>query len=229
MNDSKDRIELVITATREIGHGPATYLSHIAGQANCVCKFASQLSSLFSRVVITFPRDRIDSEAGLTVVNFERVNFVGVNPNVKGALVSALWATQLISEETPFAIFSGNARTKRSLSLEIKAFALSNSDGATVVANRESPEYAYVDFALDGSPIQLVEKRRASKTAALGLHFFRSKELFLLGANEALLNNDSVSGNFYVSAALNYILASGGTLDLISVDPESVTHDRYGA
>ena len=222
-------MELVITATREMGHGPSTYNHHVAGETDCVCRVASKLSSLFSKVVVTFPRERRYPESELTVISFDRVSFIGVNPNVKGALVSALWATQLISEGTPLAIFSGNARTKRSLSAEVEAFSNSSSDGATVVADRLSPEYAYIDFALDGSPIQLVEKSRVSKTAALGLHFFRSKELFLEGANEALLQNDSVSGNFYASPAHNYILASGRIMELIHVTPDSVTHERYGA
>ena len=147
---------------------------------------------------------------------------VTVNPNVAGALVSALLAMDGIPDEAPLVVAAGDSEIDGGITPFVDEFLKSGVDAGTIVFASTNPRWSYVLPGPGGLVRQVAEKRVIGPFATTGVFFFRRAQTFRRAAEWCLVNNARDRGLFYVSTALNYLVMEG-----LSVRYSEIPREKY--
>jgi NDP-sugar pyrophosphorylase family protein len=81
-------------------------------------------------------------------------------------------------------------------------------DGYVMTFPNTHPRWSYVREE-DGEVVAVAEKQPISRSATVGIYYFRRGASFISGAERMLVKNVSVSGEFYVSPVYNELILAG--------------------
>jgi hypothetical protein len=135
-----------------------------------------------------------------------------------GALTTAAFGLQDVSDSSPFLIIPSNSKIS---TLSIKYFREAMSRSAAlvgaVVFEGSDPLYSYARVDNTGQIVEIVEKEVSGSCALAGYYYFKDKELFARCVEWALVNNVQREGKFFLSPALNYFLANSMEITLYEI------------
>ena len=149
------------------------------------------------------------------------IEIVKVPSNVKGALVTALWATESCEEESEILIAAGDSEISIRLDNILHQFRDQSLHAGTVVFKSTNPRLSYILPGPDGSIRQVAEKRLIGPLATTGIFYFKSCALFRRAAEWCLVNDASLNGIFFVSTALNFLIAEGLRVKYVEIPQDS--------
>jgi dTDP-glucose pyrophosphorylase len=138
------------------------------------------------------------------------VNIVERYGKTSGGLCSALMALDSLNDDEPIVVMNMDELIDTNLQAIVDRFIATEVDAGIITFPSTHPRWCYAKTEEDGSVSALAEKRVVSKYALAGFYYFRNKEVFYKAAANAMLDGDSLDGNFYLSAAINQILLAGG-------------------
>lgn len=189
-------------------------LADIAGKPMIVQVVRDRESRLnISRFIFVIPSEleREFSLGSILQINSKvKVSVVERNGKTSGGLCSALMALDSLNDDEPIVIMNMDEIIDCDLQAIVDNFIASEVDAGVVTFPSSHPRWCYAKIAENGSVSALAEKRVVSKFALAGFYFFRNKKIFYNSASNAMLDGDSLENNFYLSAAINQILLSGG-------------------
>lgn len=81
-------------------------------------------------------------------------------------------------------------------------------DGYVMTFPNTHPRWSYVREE-EGQVVQVAEKQPISRSATVGIYYFRQGASFIAGAERMLVKNASVSGEFYVAPVYNELILEG--------------------
>ena len=145
---------------------------------------------------------RLNSEAPVTIV--ER------SGPTSGALCSVLLAIDEINLEEPLVILNSDEIINDDLYKVTNNFININTEGGIVTFNSSHPRWCFADLDENNNVTMCQEKKVLSNYALAGYYFFKTGSLFFQAAEKAMQNDDKVNNLFYLSAAINQIILSGG-------------------
>jgi dTDP-glucose pyrophosphorylase len=137
------------------------------------------------------------------------IKVVPTNPMNKGALVTALCALQDANPNAPLIIAAGDSALRCDMSNLFNRFLYSGHSAAAVTFQSFGSRWSYVALDLNGEVEEVQEKREISNLATTGTFFFRQASDFIGAAEWCLVNKAMTNGQFFTSAALNFIVSRG--------------------
>jgi hypothetical protein len=219
---------VVITAAGAQDHPEGFTANHARGNKHCACVVAESLEREPQKIVIIFAGEPGTPTSENRTSHGTLVESVYVSPRVRGALISALWATGRIPVDGPIVVMGGNAQFSGDLKPLVENFLASERDAGVLTFRGEKAGWSYIETDSDGVALEVHEKVQVGTTASTGIVMFRSIGTFIAAAEWALVNNAETRGNFYLSSTLNYLISQGREIELIPVDAGLYQHDIYG-
>jgi NDP-sugar pyrophosphorylase family protein len=126
-----------------------------------------------------------------------------------GALCSVLLAAdQLGSDDDELLVANADQYVDASIDSFLAAARAHMADGSMMVFPSTHPKWSYARVEA-GEVVEVAEKRPISPNATAGLYYFRSTRAFLQSAEQVILKNAAVSGQFYVCPVYNQYVLSG--------------------
>jgi dTDP-glucose pyrophosphorylase len=145
-------------------------------------------------------------------------SFSLVHSNLQGALVTALIASSFLPSKSPLVIAGGDSEISGGIHSLIESFLQEGFTAGTIVFESNDPRWSYIRTGKDGAVIQVSEKKVTGKLATTGVFFFDSVETFWASTKWCLVNNAQIGGNYFVSTALNSIIANGARVGYTEID-----------
>lgn len=99
---------------------------------------------------------------------------------------------------------------------------LPECDGYLEVFVGDGDHWSFVKTDSTGWVIETVEKRRISNLCSDGLYFFKRLGDFRMAFESALINNDSVRGEFYVAPLYNQLIQSGKSIAIEMIEKHQI-------
>jgi hypothetical protein len=151
-------------------------------------------------------------------------------PMTKGALCTALLASDSLDPGAPVVIAPGDSYFTQNVSNSISNLLELGIFAGTITLSSDSPDLSYLRVSRDGSIHEVLEKRTISNIATTGVFIFGSANDFLEAASWVIVNNMSIGGNFFTSAAMNHAILAGGKVASLSVEStgSEFIKPRYG-
>lgn len=97
-----------------------------------------------------------------------------------------------------------------------------NLDGNILCFRSSDPKWSYVEVR-DGLVRRVVEKEVISDIATVGIYYFKRGSDFVKAANQMILADDRVNGEFYTAPTYNYLVRDGKKVGITLID-ESQMH-----
>lgn len=84
-----------------------------------------------------------------------------------------------------------------------------NLDGNILCFRSSDPKWSYVRLDKSGYVKEVVEKKVISDIATVGIYYFKKGSYFVDAAEQMILANDKVNGEFYTAPCYNYMIREG--------------------
>jgi len=135
-------------------------------------------------------------------------SIVVLNQPTAGALCSVLLAADAMSgDDGELMVANADQFVDASVDSFLAAARAHEADGSMMVFPSTHPKWSYARVE-GGEVVEVAEKRPISSNATAGLYYFRSSHVFVRCAEQVILKNAAVGGQFYVCPVYNqYILA----------------------
>lgn len=189
------------------------------GQGSLLERVLRPYAAWGSRVHIGL--DRFENQTwmleGIIKENYGNVQTFDIPEDSPGALITALFCAEGLVPENPVFIVAGDSCIEGGLIEADAYFARASVAAGTIVFRSDNPRHSYVRLDSSGRVVGISEKVVVSELATAGIFYFQSLATFLEAAAWVLVNNARVAGNFYVSAALNHLVATGEGVGLLEI------------
>ncbi|CAN1486537.1 RfbA dTDP-glucose pyrophosphorylase [Microbacteriaceae bacterium] len=178
----------------------------------------------------------VDKSNFLVAVNREEANEWGVDSSIvslfptakivkvptraRGALASALMCADMLSGDDPLVIAAGDSMILGGVEQFVRTFHQKNLDAGTIVFESSGSRWSYIATDGKGQVVEVSEKLQVGNLATTGVFYFRQAKTFLLGAEWVLLNNAHLSGNFYVSSVMNFLIKEECSVGYSLIQPD---------
>ena len=146
----------------------------------------------------------------LQIVCGQNATIIERNGETQGALCSALLAYDVFNFDAPLIIANSDMVVASDLFEDYLTFETDQCSAGVWTFNSIHPRWSYIVPEEPGVVVQCFEKDVMSNIAIAGLYYFKEARLFIDSAENAILSDAHVDGNFYVSETLNQIILSGG-------------------
>jgi dTDP-glucose pyrophosphorylase len=169
--------------------------------------------------VVAINKDEADDWpiASMLDLEFPGIQISKVPGSAKGALISALMSAANLDEDEPVVIAAGDSFIRGGIQSHVRNFERMGASAATIVFRSQNPRWSYLATDNSGQVIQVAEKQVIGPLATTGVFFFRRSSDFLQAAQWCLVNSAHRNGTYYVSAALNHLLAAGHKISFAEI------------
>ena len=173
-----------------------------------------------SRFICVIPEELEKKWSLAKIISLEtnnKVDFYLRKENTSGSLCSALLASDLLKEED-LVVVNMDEILDTDLSEIVKNFKRMKYDAGLITFSGSHPRLSYA--LINGNNIVefCAEKMVISKNALTGFYYFSNKKLFIESCSNALLDDDSFEGNFYLSSAINQIILANKNVGSYKID-----------
>lgn len=156
-------------------------------------------------------------------------SFVLVSGNLKGALVSALVASEGLDLDSPLIVAGGDSEIAGGIQNIVTEFVDGNYAAGVIVFESAEPRWSYIKNSSHGMVIQVSEKKVIGKFATTGTFYFDSVDTFRASAKWCLVNNVQNNGNYFVSSALNFVISQGGRVSYRQIPATDYVNYRFAS
>lgn len=143
----------------------------------------------------------------------------------QGAACSTLLAIELIGTNDPLIIANGDQLFDISLDSYLQKFRAEDADAGCLYFDSVHPRWSYLRVE-NGQIVEAAEKRPLSRNAIAGFYYFSSGGYFVEAAKNMIRKDAHVSGQFYISPAMNEMVLENKRLCAYSV-PNEAYHTFY--
>jgi RpiB/LacA/LacB family sugar-phosphate isomerase len=144
------------------------------------------------------------------------ITIISVDHVTQGALETCLLAGAHIDNDTPLYIYTPDVY----FGPQFNPSCVGDADGFLLTFLANSPDHSYTDINSDGVASRVVEKEVISEHANVGLYYFKTGEMFLRYAWEAMEKKLMIKGEYYIAPIYNYMIRDG--LKVTACDTEKM-------
>ena len=162
--------------------------------------------------IIIILREEEDSKwstAKVIMNQFPKVKIIKIKKPTKGAMLTALFASDYIADDEIVIVVSGDAFVDQDLEEPIKLFNDIDVSSIVVTFNDLNPRWSYIIVNDNNEIIDIAEKEAVSEIATTGIFMFRNIKVLIdcvfLSLEARFMRNDE----YYMSTALAALLSEG--------------------
>ncbi|WP_191218678.1 glycosyltransferase family 2 protein [Agrobacterium salinitolerans] len=183
-------------------------------------------SSKFTFVVSKTLTRQFSLSGTLKLVAGDDTQIIERVSETKGALPSCLLAIDKIVPEEELLVCNSDQIIDYNLDKALEYFRLKGAAAGVLTFESVHPRWSFVQLENLDDVVQAFEKRVVSNVAVAGVYYFRRAADFFGAARRAILTEDSVGGDFYISAAINQIILGSGKVLRHQIDAKQY-HPLY--
>lgn len=146
---------------------------------------------------------------------------ITVSEPTGGALCTVLLAAEEI-DDGELLICNGDQYIEHGVDSFLESARAGEWDGYIMTFPSSHPKWSYVRVE-DGEVVAVAEKRPISRQATTGVYYFRSGQLFLKAAEQMLIKNATVAGQFFVCPVYNELVLAGARVGAYPI-PQASMH-----
>ena len=144
--------------------------------------------------------------------------FQKVPSQTAGALATAAFGLNRLTDSEPFLIIPSNARILNDGIMKFQSsMGLISPTVGAMIFQETNPLYSYARLDKFGVTIEITEKQVFGDCALAGVYYFNNKRTFIKCVEWAMVNNVQTDGRFFISPALNYFLANSIEISLFEI------------
>ena len=162
--------------------------------------------------IIIILREEEDSKwstAKVIMNQFPKVKIIKIKKPTKGAMLTALFASDYIADDEIVIVVSGDAFVDQDLEEPIKLFNDIDVSSIVVTFNDLNPRWSYIIVNDNNDIIDIAEKEAVSEIATTGIFMFRNIKVLIdcvfLSLEARFKRNDE----YYMSSALAALISEG--------------------
>ena len=142
-----------------------------------------------------------------------------------GALCTTLLAIDYIDNENPLIIANSDQIIDVDYNRVIETFIEQDADAGIITFPSIHPRWSYVKMEND-EVIEVAEKKPLSNKAIAGFYYYRQGCDFVEAAKQAILKQNSLNGQYFVSASYNELILKGKKVVVHDISKEQY-HSFY--
>lgn len=146
---------------------------------------------------------------------------IRVNGSTKGAICTALLATEFINSDEELLLLSVNDFIDISSSEILDDFRNRQCDAGVVAFNSVHPRYSFAKQDSWQNVTEVAEKVPISKNALASFYYFRKGSEFVACAMNVIRKDNPINDAFYISQALNEMVLLQKKVGLFKIPKES--------
>ncbi len=146
-------------------------------------------------------------------------NIIRLTNQTAGALCTCLMAVEYINNEYPLIIANSDQIIKTNYHRVLDIFEQDNFDAGVITFPSIHPRWSYARKK-GNAVVEVAEKRPLSRDAIAGFYYYRCGSYFIEAAKAAILKQNSLEGQYYISASMNEIILSGKRVGYFDVRKE---------
>lgn len=134
---------------------------------------------------------------------------IKTDKKTNGSTETCLLASSFIDNDEPLIITNCDQLMAWDSSNFINYISKTDHDGIVVTYDSTDTKNSFARINRDGFIVELAEKKAISNIALIGLHYWRSGNLFVQSANEMLLAKLEENGEYYIAPTYNFLISKG--------------------
>jgi len=144
--------------------------------------------------------------------------------STKGALSTLSLLVDIIPENVPIVVAPADGIVDVSIQNFVQEMSEGQFDCGIIAFEEMNQNYSYVR-QYEKQVVEIAEKKVIGNLALSGTYYFRNLTMLLESIHWAYLNNASTNGSFYISSAINGLIANQLKVGIFEID--SRDYDRY--
>lgn len=156
---------------------------------------------------------------------------VDVDGMTEGAACTALMAREYIDNDLPLFFANSDQFVEWTPAEFMYRMVESGADGGIVTFKAKHPKWSFVKVDDSGFATEVAEKNPISDNATVGFYYWKHGSDFVKYADQMILNDTRVNGEFYVCPVFNEAIADGKKIRIKEADrmwglgtPEDLAH-----
>lgn len=184
------------------------YLTEIKGKIllESVLEKYSYLN--FSESIFCIKQEDIDSFNLDSIIKsiMPQSKIVVLTGNTKGAVCTALLATEFIDNEEELLVASADDFINAPLTQYVDIYRKEKADVGLVYFSSVHPRYSFIKRDENNKPCEFTEKRPVSRQALASFFYFKKGKDFVEGAHNVIRKDCTINNSFYISQILNEMI-----------------------
>ena len=153
--------------------------------------------------------DEFSLDSTLQLLSKDKCTIIRKNKETSGALCSCLLAIDNLDQGKELIISNFDQIIDEDINKMIDFFRYAKADAGVLTFESVHPRWSYIYPSFNNTVEQVAEKKVISKHAIAGLYYFEKAELFVNTAKQAIVEDNSHDGKYFLSATLNQAILSG--------------------
>ena len=153
------------------------------------------------------------------------IRLVEVTETTGGPAETVLLTEHLLSPDLPVTTANSDQYVDTSMEAFYQTLQSPACDGLILTMKDSDPKWSYAATDELGCVSRVAEKEVISHDATVGIYGFSSASLMFGAIHSMIAARDRVNNEYYVGPAYNYLIAQGGTVQIVDLGPiNSVMH-----
>jgi len=146
---------------------------------------------------------------------------IPVSKPTSGALCSVLLASEFLNVESELVIANADQVVDIPFDHFLETARRPDTAGCILTFPSTHPKWSFAK-EVDGVVVAVAEKRPISNQATAGIYYFRSGQEFLKAAEQVILKNAALMGEFFVAPVYNELILQGSRVTTYPVTREQM-------
>lgn len=148
----------------------------------------------------------------------ENAIIININGKTKGAVCTALLASEFIDNAEELLILAINDFTDKNWQNIVDYFRTKNADCGIVSFNSIHPRYSFAKLDESGEVIEITEKKPSSNNALASFYYFRKGKEYIECSQNVIRKDVTIKDSFYISQVINEMILKQKKIGLYKID-----------
>lgn len=148
-------------------------------------------------------------------------NVILIEGITEGAACTVLAATNIINTKDPLMIANSDQYVDADINHYLDSMDQRDLDGLIMTMTANDPKWSFVQADADGKLTRVVEKEVISSEATVGIYNFRHGSDFVRAAQQMILADERVNGEFYVAPVYNNLIKNDKSIGFFNIGQEN--------
>lgn len=184
--------------------------------------------SIDHKFIFICQREHLDDFDLKRIIDHSAPNsiIIPINEITQGAACTVLLSRNYIDNDDRLMIANCDQFVDISIEDYLSSMDISNVEGLIMTMKANDPKWSFVGLDSNNMVTRVVEKEVISDEATVGIYNFRRGCDFVRAAEDMIMREERVNGEFYVAPVYNQLIRNGHRVGIFNIGSES--NGMYG-